>query len=116
MNLPTHINHAFQHQSRTYTLVTMSRISWSKSNISNTQSTNKIRTLPSKLLPHAARRNPNADRLAETSRHQVLGSYEEPPGGKQRATKRQILNPPSFWVFGMNDLAVMNTHQATRVQ
>jgi len=45
-----------------------------------------------------------------------LGSYEEPPGGKQRATKRQILNPPSFWVFGMNDLAVMNTHQATRVQ
>ncbi|QCD93933.1 hypothetical protein DEO72_LG5g2010 [Vigna unguiculata] len=54
--------------------------------------------------------------LPNFSRNHLAGSYEEPPGGKQRATKRQILNPPSFWVFGMNDLAVMNTHQATRVQ
>jgi len=53
MNLPAHINHAFQHQSRTYPLVMRLSISHIRTNTTSHAKTHHKCTLPLVLSPGA---------------------------------------------------------------
>jgi len=74
----------------------------------------KIRV--SRIFQETAWRAKNCCQATHMFLCDFLGSSEEPPGGKKRAARRHISDQPSFWVFSMNFLAVINTHQATRVK
>ena len=82
MNLPTHINHAFHHQSRTYPLVIMLSMSWPKVvNLKTCKTHNKsILTLCAIVWRNlsATKRQYNADRLTVTTHCRALISQRLP--------------------------------------
>jgi len=65
-------------------------------------------------FPETAWRAMNCSKATNMFLCDFLGSWEEPPNGKECAAMRHISDQPVLG-FGMNCLAVMNTYQGTRV-